>query len=146
MPANAQQKNYAITDAERQLVVDGNIQGFWESRLAAGDPVARAILGGTISKLTGGKFANGAGAAAFAAILSEGGTIQIFKQATMPGHQQHTGLFGRTLTGQQNLVQTIHHEYMHYTGVPTHGSIPGAFAWQRWGRKEGAALSPVFDR
>ena len=34
--------------------------------------VARTILGGTISKLTGGKFANGAGAAAFASLLSEG--------------------------------------------------------------------------
>ena len=34
--------------------------------------VARAILGGTISKLTGGKFANGAGAAAFASIVVEG--------------------------------------------------------------------------
>ncbi|MBL4827092.1 MAG: hypothetical protein JKY66_05160 [Spongiibacteraceae bacterium] len=76
---------------------------------------------------------------------SEGGTIQIFKQATMPGHQQHTGLFGRNLTGQQNLVQTIYHEYMHYSGVPSHGNTPGTFAWQRWGRKEGRALSPIFD-
>ncbi len=33
--------------------------------------VARAILGGTISKLTGGKFANGAGAAAFASLMRE---------------------------------------------------------------------------
>ena len=33
--------------------------------------MARAILGGTISKLTGGKFANGAGAAAFASLMRE---------------------------------------------------------------------------
>ena len=33
--------------------------------------VARTILGGTISKLTGGKFANGAGAAAFASLMRE---------------------------------------------------------------------------
>ena len=55
-----QQNNYRITEAERQMVADGNIRGFWESRLAVGDPVARAGLGsldapgGPIDYLFGG--------------------------------------------------------------------------------------------
>ena len=64
MGAGAQQNQYAITDAERQLVADGNIQGFWESRLAAGDPIARAGLaslnppGGAVDYLFGGTSIN----------------------------------------------------------------------------------------
>ena len=58
------QKDYSITDAERQLVADGKIQEFWESRLAAGDPVARAGLGslnpesGIVDYLFGGTSIN----------------------------------------------------------------------------------------
>lgn len=64
MLLTAQKVNHAITDAERQLVADGNIQGFWESRLATGDPVARAGLaslnpsGGLIDALFGGASIN----------------------------------------------------------------------------------------
>ncbi len=75
MPANAQQKNYAITDAERQLVVDGNIQGFWESRLAAGDPVARACLAFGWQAFALGAFAGAAGAIANGADILAGALL-----------------------------------------------------------------------
>ena len=73
----AQEKNYAITDAERQLVADGDIQGFWESRSAAGDPVARAGLaslnpsGGAIDYLFGGTSINNR-LQAFANVYADG--------------------------------------------------------------------------
>ena len=40
-------------------------------KTAVGRVVASAVVGGTISKLTGGKFANGAFGAAFARVLGE---------------------------------------------------------------------------
>jgi RHS repeat-associated protein len=77
---------------------------------------------------------------------SSGGTIQIFRGATSSGFEDHVGLSGRFLMGQQNLVQTIYHEYLHYNGVKSHGNVRGSFAWNRWARREGRALNPVFDR
>lgn len=74
---SAQKGNYAITDAQRQLVADGNIQGFWESRLAAGDPVARAGLaslnpeGGVVDYLFGGTSINNR-LQAFANVYADG--------------------------------------------------------------------------
>lgn len=72
--------------------------------------------------------------------------MNIFRQATEPAFEAHVGLRGRYLTGQQNLVQTIYHEYKHFIGTLTHGPSPGTFEWMRWGRMEGADLNPVFDR
>lgn len=73
----AQEGNFSITDAERQFVADGKIQEFWESRLAAGDPVARAGLsslnppGGVIDYLFGGTSINNR-LQAFANVYADG--------------------------------------------------------------------------
>ena len=47
--------------------------------------VTRTILGGTISKLTGGKFANGAGAAALASIMSEAASDDVITTGARKG-------------------------------------------------------------
>ena len=68
---------YGVTDEQRQLVADGKIQEFWESRLAAGDPVARAGLaslnpeGGLVDYLFGGTSINNR-LQAFANVYSDG--------------------------------------------------------------------------
>ncbi|MGD8177448.1 hypothetical protein, partial [Marinimicrobium sp. ARAG 43.8] len=64
MSLDERERGFAITDAERKLLADGKIQEFWESRLAAGDPVAKAGLdsldpdGGIVDYLFGGTSIN----------------------------------------------------------------------------------------
>ena len=58
------QQGFGITDVQRELAAAGNVQGFWESRSAVGDPVARSGLaslnppGGFIDYLFGGTSIN----------------------------------------------------------------------------------------
>ena len=63
-----------------------------------------------------------------------GGIMKIFMSATKPSFSQYlsrTASIGLgpavPLTGSQNLVQTIHHEYLHYIGVESHVTNPAGW-------------------
>ena len=98
-----------------------------------------------------GDIRNGLTSKAAAALVANGGwqnvegthlngVMTIYGAATRPFFERHIGLNGLQLTGPQNLVQTIYHEYMHYSGVRDHGMSRGSFEYNSWGRKEGRAL------
>lgn len=70
----------------------------------------------------------------------KGGVMKIYISAAQPSRSPYTGLTGMNLTGPQNLVQTIYHEYMHHEGKSTHGPDFNSFSANSWKRKEGGAL------
>ena len=50
-----------------------------------------------------------------------GGRMHIYMSATRPGVSQWLSRTGvASLSGSQNLIETIHHEYLHYIGVRSH--------------------------
>lgn len=70
----------------------------------------------------------------------KGGVMKIYISATYPSRSYYTGLTGMNLTGPQNLVQTIYHEYMHHQGIKSHGPDAKSFSANSWRRKEGGVL------
>ncbi len=121
-----QKGNYAITDAERQLVADGKIQEFWESRLAVGDPVARAGLaslnpsGGALDYLFGGTSINNR-LQAFANVYTDGVlNIDQIRVELANAHIQFTdsdklGIRGLLNPGQ---IAEYHHQVFDRHGLP----------------------------
>ena len=73
------------------------------------------------------------------------GVIKIYRGATRAVFEDHVGIVGMQLTGPQNLVQTIYHEYMHYSGIKNHGNNRDSIDYKRWARKEGKALRGWID-
>ena len=64
--------------------------------------------------------------------VHESGAMTIYKHATMPGGSRWLSRSASVgfsppvpLTGRQNLVETIHHEYLHFIDVPHHVQFPG---------------------
>ena len=50
-----------------------------------------------------------------------GGKMHIYMSATRPGVSQWLSRIGvANLSGSQNLIETIHHEYLHYSGLESH--------------------------
>ena len=122
-----QQNNYAITEAERQLVADGKIQKFWESRLAADDPVAKAALaslnppGGVVDYLFGGTSINNR-LQAFANVYNDGVlNIDQIRVDLANAHIQFTDLDTSGVPGLLNpgQIAEYHHQVFSRHGLPS---------------------------
>ena len=125
---------YGVTDEQRQLVADGKIQEFWESRLAAGDPVARAGLaslnpeGGVVDYLFGGTSINNR-LQAFANVYADGAlNIDQVRVDLATAHINFTdgdrlGVRGLLNPGQ---IAEYHHQVFDRHGLPptTFGGTP----------------------
>ncbi|MBL4868076.1 MAG: RHS repeat-associated core domain-containing protein [Pseudomonadales bacterium] len=125
---------YGVTDEQRQLVAGGKIQEFWESRLAAGDPVARAGLaslnpeGGVVDYLFGGTSINNR-LQAFANVYADGAlNIDQVRVDLATAHINFTdgdrlGVRGLLNPGQ---IAEYHHQVFDRHGLPptTFGGTP----------------------
>ena len=134
--------------AKEQLVAKGLVPG---EILNDPSKLIDATNVSAVQNIKSGALRDGLTTKAAAALVASGvwqdvagthqnGVMTIYAAATQPFFESHTGINGMQLTGPQNLVQTIYHEYMHYSGVRDHGSNRGSFEYNSWGRKEGRAL------
>jgi hypothetical protein len=67
--------------------------------------------------------------------------MKIYMGATVPSQSKYTGFGNMQLTGSQNLIQTIYHEYLHHSGL----SHRTSFENNRWRSREGSDLKGRID-
>jgi hypothetical protein len=134
LSATSNQNSLGITDEQRQMAASGDIQGFWESRQAMGDPVAGIALdslrpsGGLIDYLFGGTSINNR-LQAFARVYG-GGDLNIdqVRVELMRAHVIAVDADTRGIIGLLNprQIAAYHHSVFAGHGLPatTFGGTP----------------------
>lgn len=138
---------YRITDEERQLLADGKVKEFWESRLAVGDPVASVALksinppGGILDGLFGGASINSR-LQAFARVYTGSELdIEAVRLDLARAHARAVDLDNLNVPGLLNPVQIARYHHVVFAnyglpstafgGTPHTGSLGEANAF-RW--------------